>query len=730
MAALPAFPASPTAWEMTAWSDFIQGRFDGVALSRDGRIRLAPRLDTLFSSGQPVVWTIARAPNGDLYLGTGHQGQIFRVSPNGRNELVYTAPEPEIFALAVDAKSRLFAGASPGGKIYLIEGGKATEYFQTGAKYIWSLIAAPDGSLYAGTGDEGKIFRITGQGKAEVWYETGQTHVTSLAFDTRGRLLAGSEPNGLLYHVSGKGKAFVLYDAAFPEIRSIVPAADGSIYVAAMGGAVGKKTQAAQQQAQTGQQPVVSTTVTTITVTDEIQGGIEVRPPQQPAPAQAAVVAAAPAAPIVDYPGMDKSALYRIRPDNTVETLWLSKEENAYDLLPSERGLVFSTDAKGRIYRLGADRKVTLLTETRDSEILRLAPIAGGLVFGTANSGDLYRLGETLAATGAYESPVQDAGNTARWGRVLWRSISCDGCKLAIRTRTGNSARPDTTWSEWSQPLTDPAGSPAASPNARYIQWKAEMTGKGDASPELYLVRIAYLPQNNPPEVKSLTVSSQIAAVTPKPATSGSASATAAYSITVTDTGEAGASSLSGTPSQPVNRAATEELLISWAAEDPDDDTLTFRIEFRGEEEREWKMLKRDLRETQHKLDAEAFADGYYYFRVTASDRANNPPSDTHEAELTSPPVLIDRTPPSLKATTENGRIRLDAEDSASPLTRCEYSINAGTWTALAPEDGILDSRRATFAIAPANLPAGEKLLVFRCYDSASNAGLARIVLP
>jgi len=50
-------------------------------------------------------------------------------------------------------------------------------------------------------------------------------------------------------------------------------------------------------------------------------------------------------------------------------------------------------------------------------------------------------------------------------------------------------------------------------------------------------VSIAYLPQNNPPVIRSITVSTQSAgASSQKPA--ATASTSAAYSITVTDTGE------------------------------------------------------------------------------------------------------------------------------------------------------------------------------------------------
>src|SRR4029079_4429144 len=121
--------------------------------------------------------------------------------------------------------------------------------------------------LYVGTGDQGKIFRVDAPGKGELYYGTGPSHITGLAVDSQGRLLAGTEPNGILYRITAKDKAFVLYDANLPEIRSIVPMPDGTVYAAALGGSVAKRAQSAAQAAQgaAGSAPVAPTT-TTITV--------------------------------------------------------------------------------------------------------------------------------------------------------------------------------------------------------------------------------------------------------------------------------------------------------------------------------------------------------------------------------------------------------------------------------------------------------------------------------
>src|SRR5688572_2883956 len=169
-----AYASSTAAWEMSTFQDFMRGRFTGLSLSRDGRISLAPRLNVLFASDQPSIWAVAHAPDGSLYVGTGHRGRLFRVAPNGSSSVVWTAQQPEIFAVAIGPDGSIYAGTSPDGKIYRIRNGAATEYFAPGARYIWALAFGADGALYAATGDAGKIFRVTGAGAGELYYDTGQ----------------------------------------------------------------------------------------------------------------------------------------------------------------------------------------------------------------------------------------------------------------------------------------------------------------------------------------------------------------------------------------------------------------------------------------------------------------------------------------------------------------------------------------------------------------------------
>jgi hypothetical protein len=735
--AVPASFASQTAaWEMNSYGDFIRGRFSGVSLSRDGRLSIAPKLDTVFSSDQPVVWGVAQGPDGSLYAATGHRGRVYRIDRTGKASLLWTAEQPEVFAITVDRSGIVYAGTSPDGKVYRIENGRASEYFAPKTRYIWSLVTAPNGVLYVGTGDQGKVFRVEAGGTGELYYETGQSHITGLAIDSQGRLLAGSEPNGLLYRVTAKNKAFVLYDANLPEIRAIVPMPDGTVYAAALGGSVAKRLQSAQQAAQGASSgTTVTAPTTTITVEAQESGpGPEIKPPdpakqQQPAASQATQVTTQ-FTPVTDVSGVEKSAVYRINPDNTVETLWSSKEENVYDLLALDRQLVFSTDENGRIYSLAPDRRVTLMLETQQGETTRLLSSNNSVLAATGNMGRIFRLGEMPGAGGSYEAPVHDAGTAARWGSLSWRGELPSGTSIQFRTRSGNSAKPDRTWSDWSEPVTNPSGSGITSPNARYIEWKAELTGSSGATPAITSVSLAYLPQNSPPIIRSINVVSQSAATQ---AAKSAASSSSPYSVTVTDTGDASPTS-AGTSTQTLSRTATQQITVSWQAEDPDGDRLVYNIYFRGDDETQWKLLKGDLHDASVTFDADVLADGKYLFRVVASDRESNPPPSARESQLISAPVMIDNTPPVITIGTVryaggSAHIEFSGADAASPLRRCEYSLDASSWFPVEAADGVIDSLRESFSLDLTNLSPGEHVVVLRTADSAGNNGVAKVIL-
>ncbi|HKC62319.1 MAG TPA: hypothetical protein VKB86_01720, partial [Pyrinomonadaceae bacterium] len=229
--AVPTFGGEPVIWETSSRTELLRGDVRGVSITDTGALLLAPQFSQVFNTDQPYVWSSVADGAGNIYLGTGHDGKIYRVGPDGKGTLLYDSPELDVTALAVGHDGVLYAGTSPDGKVYRIGAdGKAEVYFDPPDKYIWSLAVLPDGQLAVGTGDKGKLYRVGAAGakpESSLLIDTNETHVISLAVDAKGQLIAGTDPGGLVLRISPDGKAFALFDAPLREIHALAPAPDG-----------------------------------------------------------------------------------------------------------------------------------------------------------------------------------------------------------------------------------------------------------------------------------------------------------------------------------------------------------------------------------------------------------------------------------------------------------------------------------------------------------------------
>src|SRR5205814_9074776 len=149
-----------------------------------------PRFDMVYNTEQTLVSSAVADSKGNVYLGTGHDGKIFKVDAAGKGAMLVDLTELDVLALAVDSKDVLYAGTSPDGKVYKIENGMAKEFFDPKAKYIWSLLFDKQGRLLVGTADNGVIYRVAADGKGKPFYDTDETHIISMALDKDGNVIA------------------------------------------------------------------------------------------------------------------------------------------------------------------------------------------------------------------------------------------------------------------------------------------------------------------------------------------------------------------------------------------------------------------------------------------------------------------------------------------------------------------------------------------------------------
>ena len=605
--AVAARAGEPILWELNSRAELLKGEARGVSVTDTGALMLAPRFSQLFNTEQAYIWSSAVDQAGNVYLGTGHDGRLFRVAPDGKGALLYDAPELDVTALAIGRDGALYAGTSPDGKVYRVGAdGRAEEYFDPPDKYIWSLAVMSDGALAVGTGDNGKLYRVRAAGsKAEssLLIDTNETHVISLTVDGQGNLIAGTDPGGLVLRVSPDGKAFALFDSPLREIHALAAGSDGSIYALALSEAAstarpaGPAAPTPQSADSSGGSGTATVTFTAIDESGTPTQGQSTRSRNDLNNA--------------------RSAVFRILVDGGTDVLWSSPTVTAFAVAPAPQGgsVLIGTADKGRIYSVTDDGRDTLLLQSTEGQISSFV-VRGREVFAaSSNQGKLFRFGSDLMTEGNYESPVRDAKLVASWGRIWWRGHGA----VELQTRSGNGERPDATWSEWSVPYRDPVGAQIMSPRARFIQWRAVLRAPagGSADARMEDVSIAYLPRNVAPEVLSISA---------LPIGVGLQSM---VQIPVDPNVESSGldPSLFGATAQVQPRRLYQRgaRALQWQAEDRNGDTLEYAIYYRSLNESAFRLLKDKLRDNFYTVDGATLADGRYVFKVVASDAPDNP---------------------------------------------------------------------------------------------------------
>ena len=707
--------AIPALWHVSTRAEFLRGEVEDLSIDEDGRLLLGPRTELIHETMSPFVWAVIAAPEGGLWAGTGNDGKVISVAEDGTSSTFFDADELEVHALAATPDGGLYVGTAPDGQIYKVEvDGSATAFFNPEEKYIWALAVDAAGNVFAGTGDKGIIYRITPDGEGEPFYRTNTSHVLSLIFDAQGNLLAGTEAPGQVFRIDRDGEAFVLLDSSYREIRALRVDGDGVIYAAAVSGRPPETDRPPSE-------PTFPVPVPSVSISTEITAiGISVSP------------SAGGQAPQTTEPkrGTPLGAVYRIAPDGVWDIAWSSTEDSPYDVTFDVDGaLVIGTGSKGKIYRVAGEpsRTVLLARASAQQVTMFLRDDEGQNYYTTANPGKLFKLSSDRVEKGNYQSEVLDAKTVAAWGAIRWRGSTPAGTRIQLFTRSGNTSTPNATWSPWSVAYTDPNGEQMASPKARYLQWKAVLSGSA-ATPMLTSVDAAYLPRNLRPQLTSITVHPP-GRVFQRPFSSGEPQIAGLDETATNGSADRAQAATSSVPQvSPLGRQIYRKGLQTfvWNAEDPNEDQLQFDVLYRREDETRWRTLKRKLGGSIYAWDTTSVPDGTYLIKVTASDAVTNSPGDALVGELESAAFDIDNSPPRI----EMGRLRQDGEqmvlpftvaDAHSPVQHVEYSFDANTWHAIYPMDGIPDSRTEQFEIVLEGDVTAEQRIIIRASDAMNN---------
>ena len=693
--------ATSKSFRQTTAKDFEEGEATASMILPDGT--LVPGMKTSpVALDAAFVWCSTISPDGKTaYFGTGDQGRIYAVDVAGggaRARRVATLDAAWVTALVARPDGTLVAGTTPGGKLFTIDpkksensGEKSAEtgdaagvrlFATLGTDHVWSLaLDAKSGVVYAGTGGPGKIFAVDRTGHSKELWDSGDKHVVSLLQADDKHLLAGTSETAILFRVGVDGHAEALGDFDAEEVRAIARAGN-SIYVA-----VNDFEHAAPALA-AGPVPARGTRITVSPTGSPASAGSLPRPGQRKA----------------------KAALYRIDPDGRTEQIFSIGDGYFTTLAVDDEGRAFvGTGTEGRVYRVDPDRTAALAIDLPERQALTLLRAGKNFLVGTGDVGGLYRVTPAPAKQATYLSRVLDADFHARWGLLRWHGSH----ELGVATRSGNTAKPDATWSAFSdldhsRTTGDGGVGLVGSPAARYVQYRLTL-GAAEAGAHVGEVTLAYLPQNQRARITEITVgdSSGSAPLAPAGALGGSATTTA-------------------------TRSHSPIVKLHWKVDNTDGDDLVYRLSFREENDAVWRPLggPDPLTRSDFDWNTEGLPDGSYVVRVVASDERSEPRERALDAALDSAPILVDNRKPEVSGLVAkypfvSGR----AHDDQSPLTSLEYAIDGGEWQLLSPADGICDDLVEAFNLKLPALAPGPHAVTVRAWDSADNVGAASVTV-
>ncbi len=662
--------SSPRIWEREGVNDFLRGSLKGVSLSWQGVLSPSMKLTRLPEVRESYILSLARTKEG-IFVGTGHEGKLFVLLPEGKVKLIYDSPELDIFSVAVGPRGEIFFATSPRGKVYRYRKGKVEEFFDPDERFIWK-IKYVNGYLYVATGKPSVLYRVDLKGSGEKVVELPDSQILDFIYEN-GKFYIATSDKGRVYELVKKNPRLI-WESPYREVNSIA-FWKGKIYAATQG-----KRSVEKGNVKTGADPIASVASSFDVVV--VAGS------------SSAISSTSKTAAVSKK--KRKSAVFEIDPvSRMVREFWRNPEEYVSGLIVHNGNLYAATGGKkARIFKLVDKGKADLFEEAEGKEI-RAIISSENIYFSTSVPSAIYKVEKVKEDAGIYVSDVLDAGGQAKWGEIYF-----EGEGVEVQTRSGNSPDPDSTWEDWT-PSVRSEGK-ILSPPSRYLQYRVKFTPKGRFSS----IKIAYLKYNREPQIDSIKI------FPPNVVFKTYSRETIKGLPSSIEDGKKKVSKLLSVTGKRVIKKGYRT--IKWDAMDPDGDTLVYSIYL---EVGKGKLIKleNDWDDNYYVFDTTFFPDGKYRIRIVASDLPSNTERNALKAERFSRTFIIDNTPPVISVSREGGTYIIKVEDTGSGVKELRYSRDGKNWVLLSPEDGICDGKQEEFRLS------GRGIFALRAIDRHGN---------
>ncbi len=653
------FTASTRFFSLSKAHAFNKGERKNVTVTEHGYLRLSGAIKPIHDKNDLIINDLTKGADGNLYIASGNQGKLYKRTNEGKSKVFFKAKGFNIISVTSTNKG-VYAAVLPESEIWFIDyNGNAKKIASFKEKYIWQIKANPAGDIFVACGSTAGLYKISSSGvKTLIYKNQSDNHFQALDI-YKNKVYFVSEGIGALYEYnSTTNTTKVLYETYEKEITSVAVNSLGEVYFV------------------TGRAKKLILPRNNFDYTDSF---LRQSKGTKKFSSRGRYL---------------KNSVYVYNKEKKVTKLFTKDNFIFHSLaIMNNKDIYIGSGTMGIIFKIAKNKRAYYSYKLQENQILCLKKIdKNTIMVGTGNPGKVYSIKSQYAKTGEYKSIVYNTTATSEWGKINVKGDFPVSTSISFYTRTGDTSRPDNTWSKW---LKTGNGNKIQSPAARYIQFKLIIrTSNTSVTPIIRRILIPFLKHNRPPQVTRIRFNKGVS----RKKTGGKD-----YNI----------------------------CKLSWSSYDPDHDSLWYKIFIKKRGSNKWKVVLRKTRKIYVIFDSRMFPDGMYNFRIIANDGINNPADLERIGEKISSPVLIDNTNPivkNIKISNVNGELVLTftAVDKLSMIGRAQITVNYGQWKAILPADGIFDEKTETFRyiITKKNhkeLENGENVIVIKIMDFSGN---------
>lgn len=641
---------------------YNNGTYDGIMLTEQGSLILAPIIEKDGAIEGKFIWKIYNSSDGSMYAAiSGDGAELYKreVGESDFNLFVKSTNESAFTSVISDNSGNIYAATAPYARIIKYDkSGNEIWSKNVDDTYIWDMKFDNNGNLYAAAGgNNARVLKISSNGNITEILKTEEQHAMSLYFDSKSnKLYIGTAGRGLVLSVDlstnlENPSYKTVYDTAQNEVYAITMDNIGNLYF-------GTATREPSY----------------LILPSIIDGGK-----------------------LSDDSAKEfRNSLYKADTNGTVQRLFFLNQTLVFALSSDiDNNIYFITGDNADIYKInGNDGLLSYIGGLENKTLSTFSATKDGLYFAISKTGEIYKMQNGNPSEGSFISDTLDLKVLSKLGSLKAMTTIPDGSDISFEVRTGNVARVDNTWSDFTKVSED---GKINAPDGRFLQFRITMKNSNaneKSVPILSSMDFTYIENNLPPDVLNGGLTT--------------------YYKQQNDSSE--------TTKSP--QLEENETMIYWKGSDPNGDKLIYDLEYRLKGEKNYRKLANNLETPYFRFKSYLMPSGIYDFRITASDRFDNPIDLSKTKTLEVLNIKYDNDSPEIfdfAVKTEGNKriITFRAEDKLSFLKTVRYSTITEEWHYILPDDKVLDSMSENFTIIIEDEEAGS--ITIEVFDTEGN---------